>query len=121
MKLYVNDFSKDRAMGVTYDQQLIDHNLNLLTNINPHQTQVFVLGRYFALLAVRKKENNRRMLFFDLREDLTLAHEIVGSLGTLPVLQQKFVSMIELYNLQYETNFETVELSTEWETGRSRH
>src|SRR5688572_20750287 len=46
MKLYVNDFSKDRAMAVTFDKQLINYNLDKLVSISPRHTQVFVLGRY---------------------------------------------------------------------------
>ena len=116
MKLYVNDFSKDKAMAVTFDTQLINYNLDKLVSICPFQTQVFVLGRYFSLLVNQKDEMHRRMLFFDLREDRSLVQDIITSLKNYPLLQRKFISMMELYSLQYENNFESVELSTEWPT-----
>jgi len=114
MKLYVNDFSKDKAMAVTFDKQLINYNLDKLVSICPSQTQVFVLGRYFSLLVNQKDARNRRMLFFDLREDRSLVHDIITSLKNYPLLQRKFISMMEIYNLQYENNFEAVELSMDW-------
>ena len=114
MKLYVNDFSKDKSMAVTFDRQLINYNLDKLVSISPLHTQVFVLGRYFSLLVNQKDEMNRRMLFFDLREDRSLVNDIISSLKNYPLLQRKFISMMEIYNLQYENNFESVELSMDW-------
>jgi hypothetical protein len=67
------------------------------------------MGRYVCLF-VAKDMSMKQMLFMDFRKNESGARELIDLLQFQEAIRRKFISLIELWNADYEANYDMLEL-----------
>lgn len=109
MTLYVDFVSPDESIAITTNEASIQYNLNRLDQFNAHYTHICAIGRYICLF-VSKDLTINQMLFLDLRKNEEAARDLLQLLQVQQAFRRKFISLMELWNADYENNFHLLEL-----------
>lgn len=119
----VDDLNETRTFGVTTDIDKIEYNLKLMAEdfnqdleigINFSEkgiADVIDLGRYIAVVGIKKDKTEGKMHFFDSTIDFTRA-ELIDQMELLfsKNMVQKFINIYDLMILESTPSFDNVEL-----------
>jgi hypothetical protein len=108
MKLYVDYFDRDSCIAVAVQRKTLQYNLGILNHLDGNNSHVLAVGRYICIFSVNNEAC--QMLFMDMRINHSTIREIIESLEPEQDLKRKFISLLEVYNLGYENNFDSVQL-----------
>ncbi len=109
MKLYVDFVSPDESIAITANNESIRYNMLRLGHINDHYTHICGIGRYICLF-VAKDFDIDQMIFLDLRKNDETVKELMRLLNVQKAFKRKFISLVELWNADYDNNFYMLEL-----------
>ena len=109
MKLFVDFVSPDESIAITTNDESIRYNMHQLGYISERYTHICGIGRYICLF-VAKDEDINQMLFLDLRKNGETAKELMRLLSVQKDFKRKFISLVELWNADYDNNFYMLEL-----------
>jgi hypothetical protein len=119
----VDDLNENRTFGVTTDLDKIEYNLKLMAEdfnqdleiginfLEKGITDVIDLGRYIAVVGIKKDKTEGKIHFFDstvnfTREELIEQMEMLFSKN----IAQKFINIYDLMVSESSPNFDNVEL-----------
>jgi hypothetical protein len=108
-KLYVNELNDEKTLGVATEGRFISFNLITLGRNHEESSPIFYVGRYMCFIAAQDVQKTIiKMYFLDLKKEPSLI-EIAQTFGGNDMKQQ-IISYLEMYNMSYESNFDSVEL-----------
>ena len=124
-KLYflVDELSVPRTFGVTTDLDKIEYNLKLMGEdfnqdleigmnfLEKGITEVIDLGRYIAVVGIKKNKTEGKMHFFDTTADFTRA-ELIAQMELLFTknIAKKFINIYDIMVSESSPKFDNVEL-----------
>ena len=119
----VDDLNENRTFGVTTDLDKIEYNLKLMGDdfnqdleiginfLEKGITEVIDLGRYIAVVGVKKDKTEGKIHFFDSTANFTRA-ELVAQMELLfsKNIAKKFINIYDIMVSESSPNFDNVEL-----------
>jgi len=119
----VDDLNETRTFGVTTDLDKIEYNLKLMGDdfnqdleigmnfLEKGITDVIDLGRYIAVVGIKKDKTEGKMHFFDSTADFT-RKELIAQMELLFTknIAKKFINIYDIMVSESSPNFDNVEL-----------
>ena len=119
----VDDLNETRTFGVTTDLDKIEYNLKLMGDdfnqdleiginfLEKGITEVINLGRYIAVVGVKKDKTEGKIHFFDSTANFTRA-ELIAQMELLfsKNIAKKFINIYDIMVSESSPNFDNVEL-----------
>tara|TARA_R110002073_G_C9198712_1_gene557922 strand:+ start:32 stop:466 length:435 start_codon:yes stop_codon:yes gene_type:complete len=119
----VDELSVPRTFGVTTDLDKIEYNLKLMGEdfnqdleigmnfLEKGITEVIDLGRYIAVVGIKKNKTEGKMHFFDTTADFTRA-ELIAQMELLFTknIAKKFINIYDIMVSESSPKFDNVEL-----------
>ena len=119
----VDDINETRTFGVTTDLDKIEYNLKLMGDdfnqdleigmnfLEKGITEVVDVGRYIAVVGVKKDKTEGKMHFFDSTTNFTRA-ELIAQMELLfsEITAKKFIDIYDLMISESSPNFDNGEL-----------
>jgi len=119
----VDDLNETRTFGVTTDLDKIEYNLKLMGDdfnqdieiginfLEKGITEVIDLGRYIAVVGVKKDKTEGKIHFFDSTTNFTRS-ELIAQMELLFTknIAEKFINIYDIMVSESSPNFDNVEL-----------
>ena len=119
----VDELTENRTFGVTNNLDKIEYNLKLmgedfnqdieigLNFLEKGITEVIDLGRYIAVVGIKKDKTEGRIHFFDSNADFT-REELIEQIELLFTenIAEKFINIYDIMVSESSQNFDNVEL-----------
>ena len=107
IELYVDSLNEAQTLGITANTLSVAYNLELLKNFNPDTLSVFTAGRYFCMAWETSPPS---ITFVDILKNPDVVDTVIYAPGVSESFREKFGSLLEIYNADYELKKAEVKL-----------